>query len=133
MKRTWPMVAVKNVPESSAWYARLLNAANNHPGATVFDQIVDQDGAVLLCLHHWGPSGLRGDHNYPSLSNPEDGNPGKGLLLWFVVDDFDEAWKRAQALGSPIEEPPNTDNGTSMRAFVIRDPDGYYVAVNETQ
>jgi catechol 2,3-dioxygenase-like lactoylglutathione lyase family enzyme len=134
MKRIWPIVAVKDVAESASWYARLLNAANNHPGATVFDQIVDdKDGAVLLCLHHWGPSGLRGDHNYSSLSNPEPGTPGKGLLLWFVVDDFDAAWKRAQVLGAPIEEPPNTDNGTLMRAFVIRDPDGYYVAVNETR
>jgi catechol 2,3-dioxygenase-like lactoylglutathione lyase family enzyme len=133
MKRTWPMVAVRNVAESSTWYARLLNAANTHPGATVFDQIVDEDGAVLLCLHHWGPSGLRGDHNYASLSHPEQATPGKGLLLWFVVDDFDEAWQRAQALGAPIEEPPNTDNGTLMRAFVIRDPDGYYLAVNETR
>ena len=133
MKRIWPIVAVRDVAESSTWYARLLNATNNHPGATVFDQIVDKDGAVLLCLHHWGPSGLRGDHNYASLSNPEPGTPGKGLLLWFVVDDFDEAWEAAQALGAPIEEPPNTDNGTFMRAFVIRDPDGYYVAVNETR
>ena len=132
MKRIWPMVAVKNVVESSAWYPKLLNAANNHPGGTVFNQIVDKDGTVLLCLHHWGPSGLRGDHHYPSLSNP-DGNPGKGLLLWFVVDDFDEAWTRAQAIGASIAEPPNTDNGTFMRAFVIRDPDGYYVAVNETR
>jgi catechol 2,3-dioxygenase-like lactoylglutathione lyase family enzyme len=133
MKRTWPIVAVKSVAESSAWYAKLLNAASNHPGAAVFDQIVDQEGGVLLCLHHWGPSGLRGDHNYPSLSNPEKGNPGKGLLLWFVVDDFDEAWKRAHALGATIEEPPNSDNGTLMRAFVIRDPDGYHVAINEAR
>ena len=133
MKRIWPMVAVRNVTESSAWYAKLLDAEDNHPGATVFDQIVDKDGAVLLCLHHWGPSGLRGDHSYPSLSNPGEGHPGKGLLLWFVVDDFDAAWKRAQALGAAIEEPPNTDNGTLMRAFVIRDPDGYCVAVNETR
>jgi hypothetical protein len=50
-----------------------------------------------------------------------------------VVDDFDEAWTRAQAIGASIAEPPNTDNGTFMRAFVIRDPDGYYVEVNETR
>jgi hypothetical protein len=56
MKRIWPIVAVRDVAESATWYARLLNAANNHPGATVFDQIVDdRDGAVLLCLHHWDP------------------------------------------------------------------------------
>lgn len=132
-KQTWPIIAVRNVAESSEWYTRLLDATNNHPGETVFDQIVDKDGTVLLCLHHWGPSGLRGNHHYPSLSNPEQGNPGKGLLLWFVVDDFDSAWKRAQSLGAAIDEPPNRDNGTLKRAFVIRDPDGYHVAVNETR
>jgi uncharacterized glyoxalase superfamily protein PhnB len=58
---------------------------------------------------------------------------GNGLLLWFVVDDFDAAWERAQRLGAPIEEPPNTDNGTGMRAFVVRDLDGYHVAINEAR
>lgn len=133
MKRTWPIVAVADVIKSSAWYTRLLDAQHTHPGATVFDQIVDRDATVLLCLHHWGPSGPRGDHNWPSLSKPAQGGPGTGLLLWFVVDDFDAAWERAQMLGTAIEESPNTDNGTGMRAFVVRDPDGYYVAVNEAR
>jgi len=53
--------------------------------------------------------------------------------LWFVDDDFDAAWSRAQAMGAVVEETPNTDNGTGMRAFVVRDPDGYYVAVNEAR
>lgn len=133
MKRNWPIVAVANVPKSSAWYGRLLDAGNNHPGGTTFDQILDNDGTVLLCLHHWGPSGRQGDHHWVSLSDPAGGHIGNGLLLWFVVEDFDAAWERAQAMGAAIEEPPNTDNGTSMRAFVVRDPDGYYVAVNETR
>jgi catechol 2,3-dioxygenase-like lactoylglutathione lyase family enzyme len=133
MKRTWPIIAVKNVAESAAWYTRLLSATNNHPGATVFDQILDTDGTVLLCLHHWGPSGRRGDHHWPALAQAGDGQTGNGLLLWFVVDDFASAWERAQALGASIIEPPNEDNGTSMRAFVVRDPDGYHVAVNETR
>ena len=68
-------------------------------------------------LHHWGTFRLRGDHNYPSLSNPEHGNPGKGLLLWFVIDDFDEVWVRAQALG----------------ACSLLSVDGYCVAVNESR
>ncbi len=61
------------------------------------------------------------------------GAGGKGLLLWFVVDDFDAAWERARMLGAPIEESPNTNNGTGMRAFVVRDPDGYYVAINDAR
>ena len=127
MKRTWPIVGVADVTKSSAWYMKLLDAQNNHPGGTVFDQILDQDGTVLLCVHRWG------DHKHPSLSNPEAGSVGKGLLLWFVVEDFDAAWERAQTLGALVEEMPNTDNGTLMRAFTVRDPDGYYVAVNETR
>lgn len=125
MKRTWPIIAVADVAKSSAWYMQLLGGQNNHPGATVFDQIMDGDGTVLVCVHHWG------DHGHPSLSNPHHGGVGKGLLLWFVVDDFDAAWGRAQAIEARVEETPHTDNGTLMRVFVVRDPDGYYVAVNE--
>ncbi|MEW5978913.1 MAG: VOC family protein [Acidobacteriota bacterium] len=133
MKRHWPMIGVADVPKSSTWYGRLLGAEKTHPGSTVFDQIVDGDGTVLLCLHYWGPTGRRGDHHWASFSNPDQGKVGHGLLLWFVVDDFDAAWERAQAMGVTIEETPNTDNGTLMRAFIVRDPDGYYVAVNETR
>ena len=53
--------------------------------------------------------------------------------MWFVVDDFDAAWERAQAMGAVIEEAPNSDNGTLKRAFVVRDSDGYYVAINEAR
>jgi hypothetical protein len=133
MKRTWPIIAVADLIASSTWHTRLLGAQSTHPGSAVFDQILDNDGSVVLCLHHWGPSGPRGDHHWPSLANPAQGKVGNGLLLWLVVDDFDATWDRAQSLQAPIDEPPNTDNGTSMRAFVVRDPDGYYVAVNETR
>jgi hypothetical protein len=133
MKRIWPIIGVADVPKSTVWYSQLLNARNTHAVAPFFDQIVDEDGSVLLCLHRWGPSGPLGDHHWPSLSSPKQGNTGRGLLLWFVVDDFDSAWERAQALSSAIEEAPNTDNGTLTRAFVIRDLDGYYVAINEAR
>jgi catechol 2,3-dioxygenase-like lactoylglutathione lyase family enzyme len=133
MKRHWPIIAVADVKQSSGWYLALLQAKENHPGATAFNQILDSDDTILLCLHHWGPSGPRGDHAWPSLADPKEGQVGNGLLLWFVVDDFDEAWRRAQEMGATIDESPNTDNGTGMRAFVVRDPEGYYVTVNEAR
>lgn len=133
MKRPWPIIAVADVMRSSGWYMTLLHAQQDHAGATVFNRLVDEDGTNLLCLHHWGPSGPKGDHDWPSLLDPGDGRVGNGLLLWFVVDDFEAAWARAQELGAEIHEPPNTDNGTGMHAFVVRDPDGYYVAVNEAR
>lgn len=133
MTRPWPIVAVADVARSAAWYAALLAARSSHAGAKVFDQVVDEDGTILVCLHHWGPSGPRGDHVWPSLASPVQGPVGNGLLLWFVVADFDSAWRRAQESGATIHEPPNRDNGTGMRAFVVRDPDGYFVAVNEAR
>lgn len=133
MKRVWPIIAVSDVPESAGWYMRLLAADQTHAGGRIFDQVVDSDGTVLVCLHRWGPSGPRGDHHWPTLATPSEAGAGNGLLLWFVVDDFEAAWGRAQALGTRIEEAPNADNGTGMRAFVIRDPDGYHVAVNESR
>ncbi len=133
MKRIWPIIAVRDVRMSAAWYARLLDAEQSHSGSAVFDQVTDAEGQVLLCLHHWGPSGPRGDHVWPTLSSPEAGSPENGLLLWFVVDDFEAAWSRAQAMRAPVEERPNSNNGTGMPAFVIRDPDGYHVAVNQAR
>ena len=133
MKRVWPIIAVSDVQGSAAWYLQLLKARQTHPGSKVFDQIIDTDGTVLLCLHHWGPSGPNGDHNWSTLSKPPEKDLGNGLLLWFVVDDFNSAWERAQGLGTPVEEAPGTDNGTGKRAFVIQDPDGYHIAVNEAQ
>lgn len=133
MKRVWPIIAVSDVAASAKWYVDLLAARRTHPGNNVFDQIVDTDDTVLVCLHWWGPSGPKGDHHWPTLAAPSSAGVGNGLLLWFVVDEFDAAWERAQALGTRIEEEPNTDNGTGMRVFVIRDLDGYHVAVNEAR
>jgi hypothetical protein len=131
MQRVWPIIAVTDVPRSAQWYLTLLRGIQSHPNGQVFDQILSHDGEVLLCLHRWGPSGPKGDHHWPTLSNPGKGDASNGLLLWFVVDDFDATWERAQMLGSPIGESTNTDNGTGNRAFVILDPDGYHVAINE--
>lgn len=133
MKQVWPIIAVEDVVKSSRWYSKLLDAEETHPGAPVFNQITDSDGTTLVCLHHWGPSGARGDKHWPSLTERSHGNPANGLMLWFVVDDFDMAWKRGQEMVVQIVEEPNIDNGTGMRAFMIRDLDGYYVVVNEAR
>jgi hypothetical protein len=132
MKRIWPIIAVVDVPTSAKWYMNLLGAQQTHPGSTTFDQIVDEDGTVLLCLHYWGPSGANGKHEWPTLLNPGEFDPN-GILLWFVVEDFGQAWERAKRLGTAIEEEPNLDNGTGKPAFVIQDPDGYHVVVNESR
>lgn len=124
MKRTWPIIAVSDVQAGSRWYQTLLNCENNHPGDPEFDQILDSDGTVLVCLHRWG------DHHHPSLASPGDGRVGNGLLLFFRVEDFDSALDRAFSLVAELEEEPHINPNTKTMEFSVRDPEGYYVTIS---
>jgi hypothetical protein len=94
------------------------------PAHDDFGQILDSDGTVLLCLHEWGA------HEHPSLTSPEQAQPGNGLLLFFRVDDFDSALKSARALGARLEEEPHVNPNTGTMEFSLRDLDGYYVTIS---
>ena len=78
----------------------------------------------LLCLHQWGA------HEHPSLMSPDEASPGNGLLLFFRVDDYDQALNRARALVARFEEEPHVNPNTQTREFSLRDPDGYYVTIS---
>jgi catechol 2,3-dioxygenase-like lactoylglutathione lyase family enzyme len=124
MKRVWTIIGVKDVPVSFKWYQSLFGQPETPPGHNYWGQILDSDGTVLLCLHQWG------SHEHPSLMNPDKASPGNGLLLFFRVDDFDSALRRARALVSRLEEEPNVNPATETQEFSLRDPDGYYVSIS---
>jgi catechol 2,3-dioxygenase-like lactoylglutathione lyase family enzyme len=124
MKRTWTIIGVSDVPRSFKWYQSLFGQPETPPGHDDFGQILDTDGTVLLCLHQWGA------HEHPSLMSPDEAPPGNGLLLFFRVDDFNMALKRARALVTRLEEGPHVNPNTQTREFSLRDPDGYYVTVS---
>jgi len=124
MKRTWTIIGVADVPASFKWYQSLLGRPETAPAHDYFGQILDSDGTVLLCLHAWG------EHDHPSLTNPDTATPGNGLLLFFRVDDFDEALARARALVDRFEEEPHVNPNTKTAEFSLRDPDGYYVSIS---
>ena len=124
MKRTWTIIGVADVARSFKWYQSLLGRPESQPAHDHFGQIVDEDGTVLLCLHQWGA------HDHPSLARPTRAEPGNGLLLFFRVDDFDEALPRARALVGELEEEPHMNPSTGTPEFALRDPDGYYVMVS---
>jgi hypothetical protein len=52
------------------------------------------------------------------------------LLLFFRVDDFDLALKRAHTLAARLEEEPHLNPNTQTQEFSLRDPDGYYVTIS---
>ncbi|MGN7726057.1 VOC family protein [Luteimonas sp. 22616] len=124
MQRLWTIIGVTDVTRSLAWYQSLLGQAATQPAHDYFGQILDTDGTVLLCLHRWG------DHEHPSLASPDHAEPGNGLLLFFRVDDFNQALDRARGLVAELEEEPNVNPNTGTSEFALRDPDGYYVMVS---
>lgn len=93
MRRTWTIIGVADVARTLAWYQFLLGVAQTPPEHTYWAQVLDADETVLLCLHVWGAD----DH--PTLSSPDNATPGHGLLLFFRVDDFEEALSRARSRG----------------------------------
>jgi catechol 2,3-dioxygenase-like lactoylglutathione lyase family enzyme len=128
MKRTWPIIGVKDVKASSAWYLSLFGQPWRPTGHDEeFDQILDDDGTVLVCLHQWGAHG-----EGPPLETPATAEPGNGVLLSILVEDFDACLERARTLGQPFDIEPERQDG-EWRQFWIRDPDGYYIAIYAMQ
>jgi catechol 2,3-dioxygenase-like lactoylglutathione lyase family enzyme len=124
MTRTWTIIGVGDVPRSFKWYQSLLGLPSTNPAHDYFGQILDSDGAVLLCVHEWCA------HGHPSLMSPDHGRPGNGLLLFFRVDDFVAALPRARALVARLEEEPHVNQNTGTPEFTLRDPDRYYVTIS---
>lgn len=124
MKRTWTIIGVNDVRASFKWYQSLFGQPQTAPAHDEFGQLLDSDGTVLLCLHEWGA------HEHPSLMSPNGATPGNGLLLFFRVDDFDLALRRARGLVARLEEEPRINPNTRTKEFAVRDLDGYYVTVS---
>ena len=92
MKRIWTIIGVRDVAASCKWYQSLFGQPETPPVHDHFAQVLDTDGTVLLCLHKWG------EHEHPDVESPGTAPPGNGLLLFFRVDDYDQALNRARAL-----------------------------------
>jgi catechol 2,3-dioxygenase-like lactoylglutathione lyase family enzyme len=124
MKRTWTIIGVSDVGSSVTWYQTLFGQPPTPPAHEDFTQVMDSDGTVLLCLHQWGA------HEHPTLMNPAHATPGNGLLLFFRVDDFNQALHRARGLVARFEEEPYLNPNTGTQEFSVRDLDGYYVTIS---
>ena len=125
--RPQPLIAVRDVPASSRWYAQLLGAERTSESmrsdhARVYDRLLCGDSLVLQ-LHAWD------EEDHPNLVNADAAPPGHGVLLWFEVDDFDAAVKRVRALRATVLLKPHVNPAPGHREIWIRDPDGYVVVI----
>lgn len=119
--RPQPMIVVNDVPASSRWYQSLLNVKSGH-GGDEYEQLVREDGTLILQLHHWDV------HEHPFLGDP-DALKGNGALLWFEIDDFTEAVARANSMSAEILDGPLGNPNAQHRELWVRDPDGYTVVL----
>jgi len=124
MKRTWTIVGVADVGNSLKWYQSLFGQKATVPAHDFWAQVFDDDGTVLICLHQWGA------HEHPTLIKPSDRDQGNGLILFFRVDDFEQALQRARTLVPEFEQEPGLNPATGTHEFGLRDPDGYCVMVS---
>ena len=84
--------------------------------------LMDGD-TVLMQLHEWDM------HEHPHLGNAEDSSRGNGVLLWFGVDDFDDAIDRVQTHGAAILDGPMDNPLAHHREIWLRGPEGYTVVL----
>ncbi len=125
--RSQPIIAVADVVRSSQWYAQLLglkasSIEQKSDHAHVYDRLLDGDRLVLQ-LHAWD------EEDHPNLVGPDDARHGHGVLLWFELDDFDDAVRRARKLGAEIVEDVHVNPAPQHWELWLRDLDGYVVVI----
>ena len=119
--RPQPLIAVRDVEAASRWYQQLLDCASAH-GGPEYERLV-HGGEIVLQLHHWDA------HEHRHLGHPDRGPDGNGVLLWYQVDDFDDAVARARGLEAEIVAEPEVNPNAGHRECWLRDPDGYLVVL----
>jgi len=78
---------------------------------------------IILQLHGWDVD----DH--PNMTTKKNTPVGHGVVLWFEIDDFDEAVSRAEEIGAKFLEKPSTNPFAGHREFWLEDLDGYVVGI----
>ncbi len=125
--RPQPLIAVTDVEASSRWYQHLLGCQSAH-GGPAYERL-ESNGVLVMQLHSFEV-----EHDHGRIGDPDDKPYGNGLLLWFEIDDFDEALKRVEDLDPEIvmprhRNPPDGNGGPNHWEIWLRDLDGYTVVL----
>jgi len=115
MRRTWTIIAVRDVFSSLKWYQALLGLTQSTPEHDYFGQVLDADSTVLLCLLD---GGITSTLPYPV---PGMENPGMACSCFSALTTL---------TGLCLEEEPHINPGTKTLEFSLLDPDGYYVSIS---
>jgi len=118
-----PILAVRDVNKSAAWYQSIFACTRRHAG-NEFAILDGEDGEVFLCLHKWG------EHDHPTMKEPsvQDGN---GLILYFRTKAIQAIRANCDAIDHPVESEIQLNPNSGKKEFSLRDPDGYYWTISE--
>jgi catechol 2,3-dioxygenase-like lactoylglutathione lyase family enzyme len=125
--RPQPLICVTDVPRSSRWYQELLGCDSGH-GGEEYERLLC-GGTLVLQLHRFDV-----EHHHGRIGDPLSRPYGNGVALWFEIEGFDQAVRRAEALGAevvrrPHRNPPEGPGGPAHREVWLHDPDGYLVVL----
>jgi catechol 2,3-dioxygenase-like lactoylglutathione lyase family enzyme len=116
-----PLIAVRDVQATSAWYQAVLGLQSGH-GGPEYEQLMSE-GRLVLQVHDWEA------HEHPHLGDPHRKPCGNGVVLWFQTDEFDQALKRIEVNRATVLEGPMVNPSANHREVWLRDPNGYVVVV----
>jgi predicted enzyme related to lactoylglutathione lyase len=122
-----PLICVADVEASSRWYQQLLNCRSAHGGPSY--ERLESSGRLILQLHRWEE-----EHHHGRIGDPNDPSRGNGVLLWFELEDFEAAARRAQEMKAKVilpkhRNPPKGDGGPNHWELWLEDPDGYPIVL----
>ena len=119
-----PMLVVRDVAASSAWYVELFGFVSGR-GGHHFERLLGPDGSVELMLHH------REFRAHPGMTDPCDGTPGRGVLFYFYTEDARAVFERARGMEADLLDEPHVNPNAHAIEFTLRDPDGYPISVSQ--
>ena len=116
-----PLICVHDVPAVSAWYRNLLGCTSGH-GGDEYERLMAGE-RLILQLHRWDA-----EHDHGLLRDPNFRPYGNGVILWFELNDFDDAVSRAREMKvETLKQSRLSENGNWE--YWLRDPSGYTVVL----
>lgn len=126
--RPQPLICAADVEATSHWYQKLLGLRSDH-GGPVYERLVDVNHKLVMQIHNW-----KEEHHHGAIGDESKSPYGNGVLLWFEIDDFDDAMLRVAELNPEIvlpkhRNPPDGDGGPNHWECWMKDPNGYTVVI----
>ena len=119
-----PMLFVEDVEATSRFYQALLGLKGAH-GGKEYEMLMDEGRNLALQLHHADAE----EHGGERL--PAGAPKGAGVLLYFGAPDVRAAYAKAMSMGARCEGEPTFIRLAGHTEFVVRDPDGYALALSQ--